>query len=389
MKKLFYIGLSGIVLFEILNIYFIMPGPGSQRINSIDLAYFLYDSRWVFRTIFIVLAVAGSLSAFRTRRKWLPFAGLLLTVAITYLLNFKFIADKMFLKPENVILKSQAENKVPGHMVVLGVAHNGEAKAYPIEFLRYHHQVPDSIGGKAMLVTYCDVCRTGRVFDPVVNGKYENFRLVGMDHFNALLEDETTKSWWRQANGLAIAGELEGTTLAEIDARQMTIDKWFALYPEGKVMQPDEVFIEVYDSLAKYEKGKHEDWLVRSDSLSWKERSWIVGIVNGNSSKAYDWNHLEKVRIINDKVGRMPVVLALSSDGQSFAAFERSADQVFTINEDDTFVADSITYDFSGKDMSSALEALKPVKAYQEFWLSWSTFHPDTKRYDAEETANN
>jgi hypothetical protein len=49
------------------------------------------------------------------------------------------------------------------------------------------------------MVTYCTVCRTGRVYGPIINGKKETFRLVGMDHFNAMLEDATTKSWWQQA----------------------------------------------------------------------------------------------------------------------------------------------------------------------------------------------
>jgi len=39
MKKLFYFGLLGLGLFEILNVYFIMPMPGSQQMNSIDVAF--------------------------------------------------------------------------------------------------------------------------------------------------------------------------------------------------------------------------------------------------------------------------------------------------------------------------------------------------------------
>jgi hypothetical protein len=63
------------------------------------------------------------------------------------------------------------------------------------------------------MITYCTVCRTGRVFEPVVNGKFEKFRLVGMDHFNAMFEDVTTKSWWRQVTGEAITGKLKGQQL--------------------------------------------------------------------------------------------------------------------------------------------------------------------------------
>jgi hypothetical protein len=67
------------------------------------------------------------------------------------------------------------------------------------------HQVRDSINHIPVMVTYCTVCRTGRIYNPIVNGKAETFRLVGMDHFNAMFEDATTKSWWRQSTGECIA----------------------------------------------------------------------------------------------------------------------------------------------------------------------------------------
>jgi len=45
MKKLFYLGITLLVLFELANVFFIMPMPGSQRMSSIDLAYALYSWR--------------------------------------------------------------------------------------------------------------------------------------------------------------------------------------------------------------------------------------------------------------------------------------------------------------------------------------------------------
>ena len=108
-------------------------------------------------------------------------------------------------------------------------SNNGEAKAYPIQFLGYHHQVQDTVGGKPMMVTYCTVCRTGRVFEPVVNGKHEKFRLVGMDHFNAMFEDVTTKSWWRQVSGEAITGKLKGQQLPEVHSTQTSLARLAAI----------------------------------------------------------------------------------------------------------------------------------------------------------------
>lgn len=380
MNKLYYIGLTGLVLFEIMNVYFIMPFPGSQRMDSLELAYFLHSRRLVFRMVFLAMTIAGISAAFRRKRKWIPVAMLSLTAIVVYLINLQMSADKMFLQPEHIVFKSKIENQIPGERLVICLEYNGEAKAWPIEFLAYHHQVKDRIGGKNIIVTYCSVCRTGRVFEPVVNGHKEEFRLVGMDHFNAMFEDSTTGSWWRQATGEAVIGILKGTVLPELPSRQMTVSKWFELYPDGMVMQPDESFVKKYDSLARFEKGLSKGHLTRTDSISWKDKSWVVGIRIGQYAKAYDWNDLMRAGIINDSVGQTLLVLIVSSDNHSFAAFERPGDDLFKLRNDTLFYGNT-AYDFAGYDVTDPSNRLHSINASQEFWHSWKTFYPATRQY--------
>jgi hypothetical protein len=379
MKKLFYFGLVGLALFEVLKVYFIMPMPGSQQMESIDIAYFLHGYRWLFRGVFGAMIIVGSIQAFKIRWWWLPLIPLLALIYIAYKFNFEMTADHMFVEPQHLAFTSKAKNILGDSSLVIAVAHNGEAKAYPIRYILYHHQVRDTLGGKPIMVTYCNVCRTGRVFEPMVNGKPEKFRLVGMDHFNAMFEDATTKSWWRQVTGEAVAGPLKGSTLPEVESIQVSTSKFFWMYPFGKVMDPDKDFKQYYDSLGRFERGKSKSKLVKRDSLSWKEKSWVVGVVVGNESKAYDWNELQDKRIINDKIGNLPIVVALSDDGQSFAAFERPSDRTIFSISNDTLRAESVAYSFVGKNVVADSLPLIRLKAYQEFWHSWRTFHPDTK----------
>jgi hypothetical protein len=379
MKKLFYIGAIGLILFEIANVYFIMPMPGSQRMNSINIAYFLYSYRWAFRIVFGLMIAAGSISAFQ-KRKWMPAIISLITIAIVYLFNFEMVADHMFKQPNRLTFQSKDKNKLNDSSMVVAVVNNGEVKAYPIRYIVYHHQVQDVIGGKPMIITYCSVCRTGRVYEPVVKGQPEKFRLVGMDHFNAMFEDETTKSWWRQVNGEAITGSLKGEALPEVESTQLSIKKLFELYPEALVMQEDEVSKSSYDSLGKFERGKSKSSLTGTDSTSWKDKSWVVGLQVGSSSKAYDWNKLKEMHIINDKIGNKPVVLILSSDNQSFVAFERSSDSEVFAFRNDTLIVNDKKYNLSGREVAAS-QQLKKINAYQEFWHSWKTFHPQTEQY--------
>lgn len=379
MRKLFYAGIVGIIIFEILNVYFIMPMPGSQRMNSIHVAYFLYSYRWVFRIIFGLLIVSGAKDAFDVKKKWLPALAIVPAVAVIYLFNFEMVADHMFLQPAKLSFASKDKNKLNDSSMVIAVENQGEVKAYPMRYIVYHHQVQDVVGEKPVIITYCSVCRTGRVYEPLVKGRPEKFRLVGMDHFNAMFEDATTKSWWRQVNGEAITGPLKGEGLPEVESVQLSIQKLFELFPHALVMQLDEASKTHYDSLGKFEHGKSKGDLTHTDSVSWSDKSWVIGLQIGAVSKAYDWNKLKEMRIINDQVGEKPIVLAMAADNQSFAAFERSEGETFALRNDTLLVNDK-RFNFSGRDLTGAQD-LKKVNAYQEFWHSWRTFHPQTDQF--------
>ena len=229
------------------------------------------------------------------------------------------------------------------------------------------------------MVTYCTVCRTGRVFEPLVNGKKEKFRLVGMDHFNAMLEDATTKSWWRQVSGEAITGKLKGQKLPEVFSTQTSLVEWLRLNPASLIMQADPAFIKSYDSTMKFESGASRSKLTGTDSLSWKDKSWVVGIKVGKERKAYDWNQLMKERIIHDKIENTSLVLVLATDNKSFFAFERPWDIKVFINND-TLIYNSQHFRIDGKGIDT-IYSLKPLTASQEFWHSWRTFNPGTKKY--------
>ena len=382
MKKLFYIGIIVLILFEFLNVYFIMPMPGSQRMQSIEIAYFLYKWRWFFRGFLTVQILLGFFEAI-TSHKWQTIALILIALIAIYMFNFQMAADAMFEQPQKLQMADAKANKIPKQRLVISITQNGEAKAYPISLIAYHHQVIDTLDGKPIMVTYCTVCRTGRVFEPIVNNKYETFRLVGMDHFNAMFEDATTHSWWRQANGEAIIGKLKGKTLPELSCSQTSLEKWLALYPNSLIMQPDVASKEHYDSLAKYDVGKGKSDLTKTNPKSWQEKSWIVGIALEKHSKAFDWNRLKKEKIIQNNIGNQAIILLLAKDGKSFFAFKNPLPESTFSLKNDTLTCNNIRYDLKGNQIGNSEHSndLIKINAYQEFWHSWQTFHPNTEKY--------
>ncbi len=118
-------------------------------------------------------------------------------------------------------------------------------------------------------------------------------------------------------------------------------------------------------------------------------KSWVIGIKTHGSEKVYDWNDLLKYDIIQDTIGRQPVLLVLEKDTSSFHAFSRLLQgQTLSFSLDRTLnqLMDSNThsiwnlygYCISGFYKDNQLETLA---AYQEFWHSWKQFHPNTTLY--------
>jgi hypothetical protein len=387
------LSLACLISLEVLRVYFIMPFPGSQRAETISVAYWIDRNISWLRLLLLSVVLLAGIRWLRSRSdlgpKILFAAGMALYAVVAYLFNFRFLADRMFLQPGIVRFASGPYNSVKPDRLVLGVEMDGQSKAYPIQFIGYHHQVRDSIAGHPVMVTYCTVCRTGRVFRPVVNGKVEDFRLVGMDHFNAMFEDGTTKSWWRQVSGEAVVGPLKGTRLEEIPSEQMSLAAWMRLHPDSKVLQPDTAFEKNYAKLEGFDKGKAKDGLERRDTAAWNEKSWVVGITHGFHAKAYDWNAVLKSGFIQDSLPGLPVVLAIEPDSVSFHAWNRTVDgQVLSFRPTGSrnMIVDGQTgsmWDMDGLCTEGVMKGkrLQTVQAYQEFWHSWRTFHPNTSRY--------
>ena len=399
MKRLLLItGLILLFAVEILRVYFIMPFPGSQYKNTIALAYWLNNNIGWMRILALALITYPLFTVFKTGRIWKKIVlvpVIALYGVIFFFLNYRFQADKMFRQPKQKLFVAAHIDTTDNSELVIGVAINGKAKAYPIRIIGYHHQIMDSVDNTPVMVTYCTVCRTGRVYSPFINGKKATFRLVGMDHFNAMFEDVATGTWWQQATGKAIAGPLKGSAFKELTSKQLSLAAWLREYPNSEVMQPDTNFKRSYASLADYDDGTIAGPLEKRDSASWKRKSWVVGLTHNKAAKAYDWNALVRIKVINDSVAGFPILVALEEDEQSFHVYDRHVKGVelrFTKADDDVFIDENThsTWNMDGLCISGPMKAerLSPVQSYQEFWHSWNTFHPNTLKYPNADNAN-
>lgn len=163
---------------------------------------------------------------------------------------------------------------------VVGVEHDGVARAYPVAVLTHHEIVNDRIGGAQadattdpdplpLLVTYCPLCRSGLVARRVVGGTATRFFVSGLlweppgveggvpeadgvfgaketggeevsvSHSgNLVMYDEATKSFWSQLLGQAICGPERGSRLSVAPSSLTTWGRWRTANPDGEVLLP-------------------------------------------------------------------------------------------------------------------------------------------------------
>eukprot|EP01037_Dinobryon_pediforme_P008397 gene8397-8485_t len=366
-----------------------MPFPGSQELNAITVSYYLEKIVWPLRligAIFIVWYLFKFFTILPLSDRIIKTGVVLVCLGSFYFTDFEFKAETMFEEPQTIRFANAIHNKVPENFVIIGVVNNGVAKAYPLVYLGYHHKVQDNVGNEPVLVTYCTMCRTGRVYSPIINGRRQTFRLVGARHYNAIVEDQETKTWWYQSTGNAAAGKLKGEHLTELPYEQSTLAAWLTKHPGSLILQPDQHYQSDYNDLKNYDRLqavdkdstiKNKDTLIR--------KSWVLGVIINGQPKAYDWRKLFKKRLVNDNVNQKPLLVAIEGDSLTYHAFNSTVngkvlhfklDSVGVLKDNET----ASVWDWDGLATSGSLKGcrLDKIQAYQEYWHSWKHFHPNT-----------
>lgn len=197
---------------------------------------------------------------------------------------------------------------------VLVLELGGEQRAYPLSILILHEIVNDVVNGEPVAITYCPLCNTGLVFKRTVNGQVMRFGTTGLlRNSNLIMWDSATESWWQQATGEAIVGELTGHVLEFIPAQIVSWDAFRDVFGGGVVLTRDTGFVRAYDLPPYGGYDASADILTEfaDGSLSPIER--VVSVVVDGKSVAYPFTALEEVPIVHDSFeGRDLVIFYVS-----------------------------------------------------------------------------
>ena len=137
-------------------VFVIMPFK-AQTPSGVAWSYFL--RRWspIVTVIATILFLALCVKLWRNTRWWGRIVMLLLVaplVLVTWFArqnHFEWMFNPL---PNAAYVRVSEANFVNDNDMVLGIEINGEAVAYPVRQMAYHHVVNDVVGGKPITATY-------------------------------------------------------------------------------------------------------------------------------------------------------------------------------------------------------------------------------------------
>lgn len=282
-----------------------------------------------------------------------------------------------------------------------------DARAYPLQILIWHEIVNDTVGGKALTVTFCPLCNTAIVFERTVDGQVLDFGTTGrLRYSNLVMYDRQTESWWQQAGGDAIAGEMAGRRLAFYPAAIVAWADFRSAYPAGRVLSNETGFLRDYgrNPYVGYDDVDQPPWLYQGPATPGQmpPMARVLTVDGGSEAVAYPYDALQTAGVVNDAVAGKPVVVfwvagtasalddfavaggrdvgaanAFSAelDGRRLS-FRRQGDRI--LDEQTGSEWDGLGRAVGGELAGSRLESLVSVN---HFWFSWAAFRPDTRIY--------
>jgi hypothetical protein len=252
------------------------------------------------------------------------------------------------------VTAEKAKNFMKDDDRVLGLARNGQAKAYPVKILNWHEIVNDTIGKQAVVVTFCPLCGTGMVFDAKINGQNLTFGVSGLLYqSDMLLYDRKTDSLWSQIKGEAVTGPLTGARLKLLSSTQTTWRKWKNEHPETLILSQNTGYSREYDRdpYRGYYTSSRLMFEVKNRNKAFHPKEPVIGLEIGGKFKAYPFSELAKAKQpVTDKLNG--AIVKVIFDKQSQTARIR---------------------DHQGKELPSVVG----------FWFAWFAFHPDTEVFKA------
>lgn len=245
---------------------------------------------------------------------------------------------------------AEEANFLSDNDLILGLDIDGDQRAFPIRILDHHEIVNDTIGGQAVIVTWCPLCGSGLAFEPRVDGEVVAFGVSGLLHNSDLIMyDRKTESLWQQITGEAIMGGQLGRSLERVPSTIVDWKTWRDAHPVTRVLSPETGFQRDYfgrQAYSGYEESERLMFPISRRDFSIHPKTVVFGLELGGVSLAVGESTLKELTEVKFRAGNEDWLVRRLPDGSVTATSASGQEQT----------------------------------AIRLFWFAWYNFHPDTQR---------
>jgi hypothetical protein len=290
----------------------------------------------------------------------------------------EFAPKRLMATQEPILLSTvkaarEATSELAPSELVLGVTVGAESRAYPINMLAGPHEnsqisqeiINDQLGGEAIVVTWCELCHSGRAYARTVEGQELTFGAAGqLWKENLVLYDRETGTLWSQFLGEGEQGPLQGKKLRPLPTVKTDWRSWFAQYPDSTVAELPR---------------KSERY--RTEAYAQIRVELVLGITAGPTAKAWKLQRLQREPLQNDEFDGKPVLVLYEPRSHTARLYARTVgDKVLTFHLRQGKIVDDETQStwewLSGRAVvgplaGKVLTALPATVSHQSSWLAF------------------
>ena len=139
-----------------------------------------------------------------------------------------------------VVGTSAQDERLGRKEFVLGLQLAGGKKAYPYRTLTERPVVNDTVGGRAVVITFDAASGASSAFDRTHRGRALTFEAIppASAEETPVMVDRETGSVWSRLSGVALSGELVGEQLAALPSFQVFWFAWVDFHPDSEFYEP-------------------------------------------------------------------------------------------------------------------------------------------------------
>ena len=241
------------------------------------------------------------------------------------------------------------------------------------------------------------------MYSGIVNGEATTFGTSGLLYrSNKVMYDRATRSLWNQFIGEPVIGPLADSGIRQpfFPSVVTTWEEWLEEHPDTTVLDrntgiyPPDFYVPENDPRAIYYDYFTSDEVmfpVWNRDVTFDPKEVVVGLSIADSAKAYRVVDLRQVRLVNDTLGGVNVVVVASPESRAGRVYERGEVTFSLPPTDDPDAPPSVLVDESGVawqvteiglvNQSDPSQALPRIPSLTSFWFGWFQYHPDTEVY--------